>query len=316
MNKTGSGWTVWLRRPATYSLAMLTVCMVYLYGFNGNTEYVGTQGRSAIRWMVSRWSGGVAADLSHGWLIPLVSLYALWQRRKALWDAEFMADWRGIFLTVAALFLYWAGVQGQQTRLTLVSLVLLLWSIPFAFWGWGVARQMIFPVGYLIFCIPLSFLDSLTFPLRLFASTVSAEILNGLGIETVRTGTAIHSAAGGGFNFEVADPCSGLRSVLAMTALTAAYAHFVQRGTVRQWLLFLAAFPLAVAGNIVRIVMIGVVALLFGQERATGFYHDYSGYVFFFAATGLMLATASLLNRDWRSAWANALSRLRARSRS
>ena len=131
------------------------------------------------------------------------------------------------------------------------------------------ARQLIFPVSYLTFCIPLSFLDAMTFPLRLFASAVSAGILNGLGIATVRTGAAIHSAIAGGFSFEIADPCSGLRYVLAMTALTAAYAHFVQKGAIRQWLLFLSAFPLAVAGNIVRIVMIGVVALLFGQDQAS-----------------------------------------------
>ncbi len=316
MIRLWSGCIVWLRRPATYSLAALFACVVYLYGFNGNTESVSVQGHSAIRWMVSRWSGQVAADMSHGWLIPLVSLYALWQRRKALMTAETVPDWRGFYLSVAALGLYWIGVRGQQTRITLLSLLLLLWSVPFAFWGWAVARQLIFPVGYLIFCIPLSFLDYLTFPLRLFASTVSAGILNGLGIDTVRTGTAIHSAVAGGFSFEVADPCSGLRSVLAMTALAAAYARFVQRGAIRQWLLFLAAFPLAVAGNIVRIVMIGIVALWFGQKHATGFYHEYSGYVFFIAATGLMLATSSLLNRDWRTTWTNALSRLRAPSRS
>jgi exosortase len=316
MSLVGSDWAVWLRRPATYSLAALFVCIVYLYGFNGNTEYVGTQGHSAIRWMASRWSGQVAADMSHGWLIPLVSMYALWWRRKAIEEADTGADWRGIFLVMLALGLYWVGVRGQQTRLTLLSLVLLLWSIPFAFWGSAVARQLIFPVGYLIFCIPLSFLDSMTFPLRLFASAVSAEILNGLGIATIRTGTALHSAVAGGFSFEVADPCSGLRSVLAMTALTAAYAHFIQKGFIRQWLLFLSAFPLAVAGNIVRIVTIGVIAQLFGQEQATGFYHDYSGYVFFLAATGLMLATASFLNRDWRFFWATVLSKLHAVPRS
>ena len=301
-----------LRQPVIFSLTLLAALTVYLYGFHGNTEQAAVQGHSAIRWMVARWSGEVAADLSHGWLIPLVSLYALWQRRKTLAEAAGAPDWRGVLLVTAAFGLYWIGVQGQQTRLTLLSLILLLWSVPFAYWGWPVARQLVFPVGYLIFCVPLSFLDSLTFPLRLFASMVSTAILNGIGIATVRMGTAIHSAVAGGFSFEVADPCSGLRSVLAMTALAAAYAHFIQRGRFRQWALFLAAFPLAVAGNIVRIVMIGVVARLAGQEQASGFYHHYSGYVFFIAAAALMVGVAALINRDWKSTWTALLSERRS----
>lgn len=312
MTRTEKIRTPWWRDPLFVSLAVILVLMAYLYGVHGSRERLDAQSPSALHWMVIRWTGDVAADMSFGWLIPLVALFALWQRRSALLDALKNPDWRGIGLTGAALVLYWAGVQGQQTRLTLLSLVMLLWSIPFAFWGWGVARQLVFPAGYLLFCIPMSFLDALTFPLRLFASAASAGILNALGIATVRTGTALMAD---GFNFEIADPCSGLRSVLAMTALAAAYAHFTQKSRPKQLLLFLSAFPLAVAGNMVRIVMIGVVARLFGQERAIGFYHDYSGYVFFIAATSLMLGVGTLINHDWKTAWAAARTRLRASPR-
>jgi exosortase len=287
----------------------MAVLAIYLYGFNGNMEL--SKSPSAIRWMAARWSADVAADMSFGWLIPLVSLYALWLRRKLILAVETAPDWRGISLVIVSLALYWAGVQGQQTRLTLLSLVLLLWSTPFAYFGWPVARLLVFPCFYLIFCIPMSFLDSLTFPLRMFASMLSAGILNGLGIATLRTGTAFHCA---GYSFEVDDPCSGLRSVLVMTSLTVAYAFFTQKGRIRQLLLFLSAFPLAVAGNILRIVMVGVVAFFFGQESAMGYYHDYSGYVFFFAAIGLMVMTASLINKDWKTAWTTLLTRLRAGS--
>ncbi len=96
-----------------------------------------------------------------------------------------------------------------------------------------------------------------------------------------------------------------------MTALTAAYAHFTLKGRKRQALLFLSAFPLAVAGNIVRIVMIGLVALVFGQENAIRFYEQFSGFVFFGAATGLMVMTANLLNRNWKTLWANVTSKFK-----
>lgn len=306
-------WSAMLKKSAPYSVAACMALLVYLYAFNGNMERLDVYSPSAIKWMAHRWSGDMAAaDLSFGWMIPLVSLYSVWLRRQSIREAPLYSDWRGLVLILCAVLLYWMGIQGRQTRLTLFSMILMLWSIPLAYWGWNVARQLIFPCAYLIFCIPLNFLDSMTFPLRLFASTVSSGILNGLGVMTVRTGTAMHSAIAGGFHFEVADPCSGLRSVLAMTALTAAYAHFTQRGRWRQGLLFLAAFPLAVAGNIVRIVMIGLVALVFGQENALRFYEQSSGYFFFGAATALMLLTANLLNHDWKSTWSNALSRFRA----
>ncbi len=278
------------------SLAVITLLTGFLYYAHGNAEEVAIRGHSAIRWMVARWNGA-AGDLSHAWLIPLVSLYALWDRRRILHVMPKRPDLRGLAVFIAALGLYWLGVRGQQTRLTLLSLLLLLWSVPFTFWGWGVARQTAFPALYLLFCIPASFLDSLTFPLRIIATTLATATLNGIGIAAVRSGTAIHSLAGGGFQLDVADPCSGLHSLLPLVALSAAYAWFFVRGPWSRWLLVAAAVPLAITGNVARIVSIALVAHRFGQERATGFYHDYSGYVFFTVTISLMMALAGWLSR-------------------
>ena len=105
------------------------------------------------------------------------------------------------------------------------------------------------------------------------------------------------SAAGGGFNFDVANPCSGIRSLLALTALTAAYAWFSQDKQWKKWTLFLAAVPLAIAGNVFRILTIAIVAHFLGQEAAMGLYHDYSGFIVFSAAVLLMVAFGHLLSR-------------------
>lgn len=290
-------------RDVLIGLTVTGLLILYLYGFHGNAEQVQLHGRSAILWMTARWNSHYETDLSFGWLIPLVSAFVIWSRRKALLEVPVAPDARGYALVILALFFYWAGLQGQQTRLVLFSLLLLLWGIPFTLWGSKVAEQLIFPVTYLSFCVPFSFLYSFTFPLRLFGAKVSAVMLNGLGVACIRVGTAIHSAAPDGFHFDVADPCSGLRSILAMTALTAVYAHFTQKGPVRQWLLFLAAFPLAIAANIIRIVMIGVASVAFGQKWATGFYHDYSSYVFFVSAILLMRWLGSLIQLDWSALW-------------
>jgi exosortase len=178
-----------------------------------------------------------------------------------------------------------------------------MWSAPLYLCGREIGKLLLFPCAYLIFCVPLNFLDSITFPLRILATIISTATLNGLGIAAERSGSAIYSVAAGGFSFDVADPCSGLRSLLAMTALTAVYAYITQRTLVRKWLLFLASIPLAIVGNIARITTVALVAEAFGQKLALGLYHDYSGYVVFSVAIGLMVGIGSLLNLHYGELW-------------
>lgn len=287
-------------RAAELVLAILCAAgLVYLFGLTGNAQSADVMGRSAVLWMVRRWSGS-GGDLSHGWLIPLVSAYVIWHRRAALRRARRRPAPLGILLVAGCLLLHWVGYRAQLTRLSLLALVGLTWSIPYLLYGFDFARHLIFPSSYLIFCIPLSFLNSITVPLRAFVSAASTVLLNGLGIAAVRSGTAIRSLAAGGFNFDVADPCSGLRSLLALTALTAAFAVLTQPTLPRKWLLFLAAIPSAILGNIARIVTIAILAETIGQEFALGFYHDYSGYIVFTIAVLALVGFASLLKKDWK----------------
>ena len=276
--------------------AGIVALLVVLYGVYGNTQNIAGHGRSAILWMVRRWSGS-GGDLSHGWIMPLVSLYALWRRREALRLADTRVSGWGLLVVVLSLLLHGFGMRAQLVRLSLLSLIGLLWGMPFYLFGWQVARQLVFPCAYLIFCIPLSFLNNVTVPLRLLASAVSSLLLNGLGLPVLRQGTMLRSLSGEGLNLDVADPCSGLRSLLAMMALTAAYAHFTQKNGWRQWTLFLSAIPIAIAGNVFRITAIAVVARFFGHDAALTLYHDFSGFLVFAVATLLMLGTGRLLSR-------------------
>jgi len=240
-------------------------------------------------------------DLSHGWLVPLVSGYVIWKARARLCAAAAAPDGRGLAALLVCLLLFWLGNRGEQARLMQFGMIGCVVALPFVCWGAGVARLLVFPAAYLCFIIPTSFLDALTFRLRLLATGISSGVLNGVGIAVQQVGTAMVSAAGAGFKLDVADPCSGMRSVFALAALTAAYAYFTQQTAVRRWLLFVCAVPLAVIGNIVRIVSIGLVAHLLGQERAVGFYHDYSGYVVFAVAVLLMMQVGVWIGRIGRA---------------
>jgi exosortase len=114
------------------------------------------------------------------------------------------------------------------------------------------------------------------------------------------------------YQLNVEAPCSGLRSLLAMTALTAVYAYYTQKTFVKKWLLFLFSIPIAVAGNIGRIISIALVSITAGQQFGTGLHHDWSGYVLFTVAISLMVGFGKLLNvnyrelfRTWKKAYLN-----------
>lgn len=291
-------------------LAIIVGLTFALFHFQGNTTDVRMFGRSALLWMVERWNDAGGEDYSHGWLIPFVSIAVIWLRRRDLAAAPRSLSRVGLAIVVTGLLMHWLGAKAQQTRLSLFGLVLLIWGLPFYFRGWAFARLLIFPCSYLIFCIPLNFLDSITFPLRIFATVVSTALLNGLGIAAERSGSAIYSMAAGGFSFDVADPCSGIRSLLAMTALTAVYAQFTQKTLLKKWVLFLSSIPLAIIGNIARITTVALVAEAFGEKLALGLYHDYSGYVVFSVAIALMIGVGGVLNLDFaevRERWKYAL---------
>lgn len=277
----------WSRKILSWSI--VAASLVYLFVFSGNAQSVESRGASAVFWMIGRWNGS-GGDLSHCWMIPIASAYVIWRRRKSIVEApRSPAVWATLGVA-ACFFLHWIGFRVQLTRLSLLALVGLTWFIPLTLYGFAFSRYLIFPCSYLIFCIPLSFLNGITVPLRSFMSMVTTGLLNGLGIAAVRSGTAIESMAAGGFRFDVADPCSGLRSLLALTAVTALYAALTQRTFWTQWALFLCAIPIAICGNIARILSIALVAQAFGQDVAIDYYHDYSGYVVFIVAILVLIA--------------------------
>ena len=275
-----------------------------MYHFQGNTEDIPSYGRSAFGWLVQRWNSPYS-NFSHGWIIVPASLFLVWKKRRDL-AAAFPSRSvcrKGLAIVVMALFFHWLGVRVTHPRISVMALIMLLWGIPYYFWGWRVAKELIFPCSYLIFCIPLNFLDTLTFPLRIVATKMSVLLINGLGVAVRRVGSGIYSETAQGFKLDVADPCSGLRSLLAMTALTAIYAWFTQKTILKKWVLFACAFPLAIAGNIVRITALALVAEAFGEEVATGLYHDYSGYIVFAVAILLMVGLGNLIDMDFRKVW-------------
>jgi exosortase len=282
-------------------IALVIGWVFLLFHYQGNSLDVKNFGRSALVWMVERWTDDIeyGGDYSHGWLIPVLSLYVVWSRRKELAAAPKSVSYTGLALVVGCLLMHWLGAKAQQTRLSLFALVGLIWTIPYYLYGWQVAKRLIFPCAYLIFCIPFNFLDSVTHPLRIFATAVASFLLNGVGIGVEQSGARLHSLSPGGFDLDVADACSGIRSLIAITALTAIYANLTQRTAWRQWLMFFMSIPLALIGNVVRIFTTGIVAEAFGTDMAMQLYHDFSGFIIFMVVFILLISIGSMMERAW-----------------
>ena len=229
-------------------------------------------------------------DMSFGWYVPLFSLYVVWTERAKIRASLGAPSWTGLLVALPFLALGFLGVRGIQLRFEIVAFVGLLIAVPWAFFGKETAKAVLFPALFLLFCIPLAtFLDVVTVHLRLLASSTAFAVARGLGADIVQQGTMV-GAADGSFAIDVADPCSGLRSLFALMALTAAYAYFNQPTWLRRGILFAASVPIAILGNVMRILTIVLVANFASSDFATGFYHDYSGFVVFAVAILLMVA--------------------------
>lgn len=236
-------------------------------------------------------------DMSFGWYVPLFSLYVVWTERRKIVDSLSAPSWGGLLFALPFLLLGFLGVRGIQLRFEIVAFVGLLIAVPWAFFGRETAKAVLFPALFLLFCIPLAtFLDVVTVHLRLLASSTAFAVARGFGADIVQQGTMV-GAADGSFAIDVADPCSGLRSLFALMALTAGYAYFTQPTWLRRGILFAASVPIAILGNVCRILSIVLVANFASSDFATGFYHDYSGFVVFAVAILLMVAAGEAVTR-------------------
>lgn len=238
---------------------------------------------------------GEIEDMSYAWYVPVFSLYVVWRERKEILASVGEPSALGLLLALPSFAAGFLGIRGHQLRLEIVGFAGLIISLTWIYFGAKTMKRVLFPALFLLFCMPLStFLDVVTVHLRIFSTGTAYAILKGFGADIVRQGTMLSSSTGS-FAIDIADPCSGLRSLFALTALTAGYAYFNQPTWPRRGLLFALSVPIAVFGNVARILSIVIVASCCSPDFATGFYHDYSGYVVFFVAILLMLGASGAI---------------------
>ncbi len=238
----------------------------------------------------------VDENYSHGFLIPIVSGYAIWAQREQIFSTP-AAPRRvlgGGLMLIAALMLF-AGVLGAESYITRLSLVLSLASLTIYFGGLNWLRQLLFPISLLLFALPIPniLFNQIAFPLQLIASDYATRAIKLFGIPALREGNVIELAQ---MKLQVVEACSGIRSLMALAALTVVYLYFTETRWWRRIVLMAAVAPIAVLVNAARVAGTGLLAHYRGAQASEGFLHNFSGLLIFLVAVLLLLAVAQLLN--------------------
>lgn len=241
-------------------------------------------------------------DMDYAWFVPVFSISVVWIERRRILESIGSPSLLGTLAMIPCLFVGLLGVRGLQVRFELLAFIGLLVTIPWALFGVRCAKRVLFPALCLLFCMPMaSFLAIFTVPLRLLVSFVSTEILSFLGLDIIRHGNMIllPSVISGGkaFCVGVADPCSGLRSIVALAAVSVGYGYFAQRTWTRRAILAVCSVPIAILCNIIRIMSICLIARFGSTSYAIGEGHDFLGFIVFGIGIYLTVLLSDLINK-------------------
>lgn len=242
--------------------------------------------------LVSDW--GTNEDYSHGYFIPVLSAYFIWSMRYQLEKIEVRPNNAGLILIGIGLLQLVVGKVGSELFLQRTSLILVLIGVILFLLGWEYFKKLLFPIFYMVFMIPLPAIvwNNIAFPMQLFSSAITEQVVYLFGIPIFREGNVLHLPE---TTLEVVAACSGLRSLMTMFALSSALAFMSRLNKLGKFIQFTSAAPIAVIANIIRLTGTAILASRFGPEVAHGFLHDFSGIVVFVLGLSLLIAVNTLL---------------------
>jgi exosortase len=226
-------------------------------------------------------------DFSHGFLVPIFAGYLVWVKREDLRKTRIAPTWSGIIVMALGLLVLLLGVYGAELFLSRVSIVVLLAGLTLGFGGWELLKQLRFPLLVLLLAIPIPFIvfNEITLPMQSLASQLASTLLPLFGVPVLREGNVIELPA---MKLEVAEACSGIRSLMSLFTLSIFYGYFVEKSNLRRVFLALASIPIAIAANAVRILGTGLCVQYWDPDKALGFFHEFSGWVMFLVSLGCL----------------------------
>jgi exosortase len=299
-----------MNRKSLIAWLILAAGMALLLALQPYAAGYGTFRRTILAELLMRWKD---PTWQHGALLPFIVTGLIWLCRSQAANLPGATDHRGWPLVIFALFLYFAGFRANNFYCGYLAIMLLLAGASLCLEGMQRSRTRLFAWLMLGFMWPLPFLEeSIGYQMRLMMVKTTGFVLNAVGVDSLVSGTALQSMpdAGSGrqagelFSVGIAAPCSGMRSLFALLVVGALFSYFRQCSLWRRLALFSTILPIAIAANMVRVLVLIFAAMTFGQQWAIGdaekevsAFHEMTGIVVFLVALLLLQFASWLLNR-------------------
>jgi exosortase len=237
--------------------------------------------------LVRQWAHD--GDYSHGFFVVPLAAFFVWERRDALRRAARRPSSAGLVVLAGSLLCFIAGQLGAELFLSRVSLIGVLAGLVLFVAGTHHLRILAFPLAFLVLMVPLPeiIFNRITFPLQMVASRLGETAIAASGIPVLREGNILVLP---GRTLEVAEACSGIRSLMTLIMLAIVVGYFSERRTSMRVAIVLAAVPIAVLANAIRVAGTGLMSHWVGPAAADGFFHGFSGWIVFVVALAGLLA--------------------------
>jgi EpsI family protein len=246
-------------------------------------------------------SGSDSPDYTYCLLVPAMVLYLLFEKRSQITQTPIRSSNPAIVAILIGLLLFWIGSRAGKQYIGCAGIQILILGIIFWFWGGAMFHRLFFTWAIICFAWPLPFLDTaVAFPLRMIVSRLANLSLNLVGIPSIQNGTALLSAPapaglplGARFQIDIADPCSGLHSLLPLLMFSAFFCYFFLPKPWQQWTVFLTTPLFMIVGNVVRILMLVIGCITWGSSFSIGtgdqpsWFHEGCGFAVFVLVLGL-----------------------------
>lgn len=268
------------RKPILVYFILIGSCFIFLY-------------YPVFLKLIQSWKNDL--NYSHGFFIPFISGFMLWSHRFEISRIENQPSSWGVLILlfgILILLLSWIGseffFQGLSMIFVLIGIILFMSGLP-------MVKKTFLPIIYLVFMIPLPAIiwNKLSFPLALFASGISAELIQLLGLPVLREGNVLNLP---NITLQVVEACSGLRSLVTILALSGLLAFLGRFGWKEKLILFFSAIPVALICNVIRLIITAVIANYFGRSTAEGFIHSFSGVVVFILGLIVLLGVYAIFS--------------------
>lgn len=255
---------------------------------------------STFYFMAKRWQ--IDPSATHGWLVLPIAGYVAWTKRDKLAQLPISSNIGGLYVICLALFMHLTEKAIDLNGPSPLSIPIFIAGAVWYFAGTAWVKELAFPIAYLLFMIPIpgGFTEIVSFPLRMLATNGSRAIVENFGVTIYGAGMNMEFMQPRGDQYirlEVADPCSGLHSLMAIKALHAITAYMSRLKLGWKWVLFMCALPISLAANVCRMVLIILVCAYYDATFGLTLFHDYSPYVLFAFVFAILISIGKFM--EW-----------------